>query len=98
MIVCLSEQAKADVAEIGDWIAVDNPARAETFVDELIERSQPLVLHSQRFPSVAQVGGRAIRKLTHAGYLIFYVVAEREIYILRIVHGSRDWASLFEGA
>ena len=73
----------------------DNPARAETFIDELIERSHSLALHPLRFPAVGELRGRTIRKLTHGGYLIFYLVGEQEVYILRIVHGSRDWAALF---
>lgn len=95
MIFRFSDQAKRDLAEIGDWIATDNPMRAETFIDELIERSHSLALHPLRFPVAMHVNGQEIRKLTHAGYLIFYLAGEREIFILRIVHGSRDWAALF---
>ncbi len=95
MIVRLTDQAKVDVTGIGDWIAADNPARAETFIDELVERSHSLAQHPRRFPVATYVNGEAIRKLTHADYLIFYSVGEQEVYILRIVHGSRDWASHF---
>lgn len=76
MIVRLTDQAKADVTSIGDWIAADNPARAETFIDELVERSHSLAQHPNRFPVAACVNGQDIRKLSHADYLIFYSVGE----------------------
>ena len=38
MHVIITEPAEADLEEIGDYIARDNEARAETFVAEIIER------------------------------------------------------------
>jgi toxin ParE1/3/4 len=41
------------------------------------------------------IGPHEIRKRGHGRYLIFYRVLEKEVEILRIVHGARDWAALF---
>jgi plasmid stabilization system protein ParE len=37
-----SPLAVADLQEIGDYIAQDNPLRAETFVDELIDQAEKI--------------------------------------------------------
>jgi toxin ParE1/3/4 len=37
MLPCvISPQAEFDLLEIGDYIAQDNPRRAETFIDEIL--------------------------------------------------------------
>jgi plasmid stabilization system protein ParE len=35
MKLVFTDEAKADLLQIGEWIAEDNPARAFTFVNEL---------------------------------------------------------------
>lgn len=38
MKVVITEQAYAELVNIGDYIRLGNPNRAATFVDELLER------------------------------------------------------------
>ena len=38
MIVVITDEADADLEHIGDYIAAHNPRRAETFVQELVDR------------------------------------------------------------
>ena len=40
------------------------------------------------------MNGLEVRKATHGAYLIFYVVFDGDIQIVRIIHGSRDWMPL----
>lgn len=94
MIVELSDKAERDLAEIGDHIALDNPLRAATFIDELQERCLTLDRHPQRFPVVGRRGRYQVRKMTYTGYVILYAVGEKRVDVLRIVHGSRDWFDL----
>jgi toxin ParE1/3/4 len=96
MIIVIGSRARADLAEIGDHIALDNPMRAFTFVDELEARCGALDPHPQRFPLAGRFDGRPVHKLSHAGYLIFYVLTASRIEVLRIIHGSRDWLGMFE--
>ena len=96
MKVIIGFGARADLTEIGDRIALDNPMRAFTFVDELEARCETLDPHPERFPVVGQFGSRPVHKLGHAGYLIFYVLAPSHIEVLRITHGSRDWLGMFD--
>jgi plasmid stabilization system protein ParE len=51
--VRISRQASTDLEEIGDWIALDNPAHANSFVNELLERALSLDRHPRRFPQAA---------------------------------------------
>lgn len=83
--------------EIGDWIAVDNPARARTFVDDLLERAVSLTRNPRRFPAVPGSYGGSVRKLSWHGYVILYRIGDDAVEIVRIVHGSRDWKALLTG-
>ena len=94
MKVEIARPARNDLTAIGDEIAKDNPARAGSFVDELIDRCLSLSIHPERFPVALARPRRAIRKMTHGNYLIFYVVGADQIDILRVVHSARDWVAL----
>ncbi len=96
MKVKFSKPADSDLEAIGDWIARDDPERADTFIEELSERCLSLADHPRRFPAVESAPAVEIRKLTHSDYLIFYRIDPTEISILRVIHGSRDWAVLFD--
>lgn len=93
MKVRISTRAAADLEEIADWIAADNPARANSFVDELVAELSSWARHPRRFPQ-RRVGGVSFRKATWRGFLIFYRVLPDRVEIARIIHGSRDWARL----
>lgn len=96
MIVSFAPEADRDLESIGDYIANDNPLRAASFLRELRERGQSLGNNPERFPQVGDLSGYPLRKLTHAGYLIFYIVTPTHVRILRVVHAARDWAALFQ--
>ncbi|MEN2785753.1 type II toxin-antitoxin system RelE/ParE family toxin [Sphingomonas qilianensis] len=74
MQVIIGFGARAGLTEIGDHIALGNPMRAFTFVDELEARCGSLDRHPQRFPIVGRFDGRPVHKLSHAGFLILYVL------------------------
>ena len=92
-------QAKADLLEIADYIAADNPEAAEAFLDaaeatfEFIA-SLPSVGRTFRFQSPAAEGMRVWRVEGFERYLIVYRTVEDRIDIVRVLHGSRDIAGL----
>jgi plasmid stabilization system protein ParE len=94
MKVRLTKPAEADLKDIILWIAGDNPRRAESFGDELWAKCRSLASRPHRFPVALRAGGFEVRKLVHRGYLIFYLVLDDRVEVVRIVHGSRDWAAL----
>lgn len=94
MHVRLTDPAEADLEAIGDFIAEDNPLRAESYVAELVERCFGLSENSQRYPVVTVWRGREIRRCPFGSYLIFYSIVGAELEINHIVHSARDYVRL----
>ena len=86
MRVDISDAAEADLEEIGNFIAEDNPSRADGFVLELLDRCYGLAEYSARYPIVSRADGREVRRCPYNRYLIFYAVEGDELQIVRIVH------------
>ena len=85
--------AEADLDNIVDYIAQDNPIRAEEFGQELRAKVLPLAQH----PRLGRTGRPGLpdflRELVaHRNYIIFYrVLAEaRTVEILRVKHTAQQ--------
>ncbi|HVX73858.1 MAG TPA: type II toxin-antitoxin system RelE/ParE family toxin [Devosia sp.] len=91
MRVTITDLAKADLSEIGDFILEDNPLRAESFVYELLDRCRGLAEYPQRYPVIGTWHGRQLRRCAFGRYLIFYSVLEDEVEINHVVHSARDY-------
>lgn len=94
MKVNISEAAKADLIAIQDWIAAENPERATTFVNELLNCCAELEDRPTIYPVVSRYASLGIRRRLFRSYLIFYRVSEDMIDIIHILHGSRDYEAL----
>ena len=94
MRVTITQQAAGRLEELGAFIAEDNPARAASFVLELLERGSGLAQQSERYPIATSWRGREVRRCPYGNYLIFYVILEDCLEIEHIVHGRRDYVSL----
>ncbi len=99
MIVHLSAEAEQDIEAIGDYIAVDNPARAISFVSELRTKCLELAALPNAFPLVAGYEAEGVRRRRHGNYLIFYRVQTAKLVVIHVLHGARDYdAILFPDA
>jgi plasmid stabilization system protein ParE len=85
-----STESKADLREIGDYIALDNPLRALTFVDELEECCRALAEMPLRFPRVPR-SGMEMRRRVFKGYSIFYVLDGDAVTIARVLNNAVDY-------
>ena len=94
MDVVIAEAAKADLASIGDFIRLDDPIRADTFVQELIDRCEELADAPRAYPLVTRYEDAGIRRRPYRGYLIFYRVGHNVIEVLHVLHGARDYEGL----
>jgi toxin ParE1/3/4 len=92
--VVFSRAANADLVEIGDFIARDNPQRALSFVRELRVIATLLGEMPQAYPLLPRHASTGIRRRPAGSYLIFYRIDEDRVMILRIVHGARDYDRL----
>ena len=90
MKLYLTPEARRDLALIGDWIAKDNPRRAETFVDELNSSCVEILDFPEKHPFATLYESRGLRRKTHGNYLIFYRVKPAHIEIIHVLHGSMD--------
>lgn len=91
------QSAIYDLEEIVLYIAKDSPKSAMEFHDKIIESASRL----EEFSNL----GRAVpdKKLKESGfrviiidnYLLFYKIYDKEINILRVLRGDRDYPSLF---
>jgi addiction module RelE/StbE family toxin len=91
MKLVFTDEAKADLLQIGEWIAEDNPARALTFVDELETRCARLTTMPRAYPLVRGQENSGVRRVRHGNYLIFYRVTADVVEILHVLHGARDY-------
>lgn len=81
--------AEADLAEIQDYIARDNPLAARLFVDSLQVRCRVIAaMPSIGRPRYDLMSG--LRAITLDDYLVFYGTTDDDVVIERIIHGRRD--------
>ncbi|QEA13381.1 MULTISPECIES: type II toxin-antitoxin system RelE/ParE family toxin [Comamonas] len=85
--------AEADLDHIVDYIAQDNPIKAEEFGQELRDKVLPLAQH----PRLGRTGRPGLpdflRELVaHRNYIIFYRVLDetRTVEILRVKHAAQQ--------
>jgi toxin ParE1/3/4 len=89
--VFFTEPAEEDLETIGDWIAKDNPERAETFVQELRRSCVDVGQWPLAHPLVVHRRNDGLRRKVHGNYLIFYRVWRDAVEIIHVLHGARDY-------
>lgn len=89
--VDITPTAEADVAEIWDYIAQDNPGNAEAFISRLSEQVETLENFPERCPLISEnrILGTAYRHLIYGHYRTIFRIAGDTVIILRVIHGSR---------
>ena len=89
--VVIAVQAKEDLADIVQFIARNNPARARTFGNALVDKALSLAELPERGRVVPGQDNADIREIMHGAYRIVYQVVHgtEMISILRFWHGAR---------
>jgi toxin ParE1/3/4 len=93
----LLRAAEDDLTEIVNYIAADRPSAADALATKIENDINLLSKNPQlgRIPNEEELMRLGCRYLVVQNYLIFYTLEERVIYIHRILHGARDYLSLF---
>lgn len=92
----LSARALDDLTAIGDFIAQDNPARARSFVHELVARAKRIADQPRAAPLRPEIGEN-VRVVVTGAYLILYTHRDNgTVLVERVVHGARDLEGLDE--
>lgn len=92
--VVIAPAARADLVDIGDFIAADSPANAERWVARLEEAIQSLSFMPERVQLRDDLRS-GYRAKPVGSYLIFFRVVEDEVQIVRVLHASRDVTEAF---
>jgi toxin ParE1/3/4 len=94
----ISRRAEADIEAICDYIAQDNPDAAER-VDERIHDAIKLLA---KLPGMGHtrpdVSDKRYRFWAVGNYVIAYRLEGKELLVVRVVHGARDFRKLFKPA
>ena len=96
MNVIILPEAEIDLEEIADVISHDAPVRAASFVRELRLSALALEHAPLAYALVPRYERRGIRRRIHRRYIIFYRIEGNQIFILRILHGARDYIRLLD--
>lgn len=95
MRVRVSRRAEMDLAEITDFIALDNPERAYQFEDELLERAEKIGRAPLAYVERPELRP-GLRSCAHGAYVIFFTIDEHGVRIERLLHGARDLGPLLD--
>jgi toxin ParE1/3/4 len=99
--VTKSPQAYRDLVDIASYIAQDSLEASERFL-RAAEKTFYRLAESPEigglcpFKSSLAAGIRVWPVRRFKSYLVFYRPESSGIYVARVMHGARDWQSLFE--
>ncbi len=93
----LSPRAAADLEEIADIIARDNPVRAMSFVAELEATCRAVAATPNLYPGRPDLAP-GLRMAIHGRYLVFYrdLPDEGAVRVERVLHGARNLPRLLQ--
>jgi len=87
----ITATAEADVAEIWEYIAQDNPEAASDFILRLEEQIGALENFPERCPRVPEnrLLGARYRHLLFGHYRAIFKIAGDRVIVMRVLHGAR---------
>lgn len=91
----LTDTARRDINDIWNYVAADNLTAADRLIDRFFARFRRLAdqpLSGAIFPQLAPT----IRYCVVGRYVIFYQPHGSGVRIVRVLHGARDFSTLFK--
>lgn len=86
-----SARARTDMRELRTYIAQDSLYYARRFIEKILKAAETLTQHPQIGRKVPEAEDREdIRELLFQNYRIIYRIKTDRIYIVTVIHGSRD--------
>jgi toxin ParE1/3/4 len=92
-VLLLSRLAEADLEQIGDYIALDNPTAAEAFITGIVESCELLAASPKMGRDRSDLRANA-RSFPVDHYIVFYQTVPGGIEVIPGLHGARDIRSL----
>lgn len=86
-----------DLQEISDYIFLDSPRTAESTVSKILSSLRYLeeFPNAGSFPPDMELKKHGFRMVVSSPYISFYRLVDDTVYIYHIVHGARNYPSLF---
>ena len=81
--------AKKDLQKISYWISRDNPVAANDVLDKIDQCAQKLALSPVGHKG--RKDGTWEKVVVGLPYILVYSIDEEALYVLRIIHGARNW-------
>jgi len=94
-VVLRTSQAHTDLTEIALYIAEQNSAAADCWLDMINEKCRLLAQMPELGRKRFDLSG-GLRSLAVNNYVIFYRPISDGIQVIRVLHGARDIPTLFE--
>ena len=86
-----SPESLDDIESIAEYIARDSKFYADSTVNKIFEAAQPLTSHPKMGRVVPEIDDEKIREVFVFQYRIIYQIRDKEIHILTVIHGKRDF-------
>lgn len=94
--VTWTETALKDLDQAAEFIARDSKFYAAAFVREARHAARSLKRFAERGRVVPEVGKPEIRELFVRRYrLVYKIEGTNRVYIVRFIHGARDFSALW---
>ena len=92
-MIAWSQRARVDIRDLKAYIAKDSPYYARRFIERAIASVEKL----EEFPKIGRPvpeaeGRNDVRELIYQGYRIIYLIEPDRVFIVTLMHGSRDLA------
>ena len=88
-----TEAASLDLEKATGYIARDSRYYAAAFVREVRAAARSLRLSPERGRIVPELGQPNIRELLVRSYRLAYRVAPKQVHVLALIHGARDFTT-----
>lgn len=84
------QESEIDIFQISDYIMKDSIFYASKTVNEIHTKVQDLTFFPFMGRMVPEINQYYIRELIYKSYRIIYQIFHNKIYIIRIIHSSRN--------
>lgn len=91
MEIVWSPDAVADLAELREHIAADNPKASVRMVQRIIDVVETLLPTQPAMGRPGRVAGTRELVIAQTPYLVPYRIVGGRIEIIRVYHGARKW-------
>lgn len=96
--VIYSGKARTDLANILRYIALDNPERARSFVEDIVSRCELLTLTPEMGLQRDDLRRGLRVLLLDRRVVVAYRILGDDVRIVRVFHGRQDYESILRGS